>query len=127
MTNALAKVDDGSIHPAVLRQAIESLVLLLGPMMPHLAEEAWQQLGHTDWVIDTRWPQADPTYLTDETVTIAVQVNGKLRGTIDLPRDSAEDEIRDAARAVENVSSAIGERPLRRAIVVPNRLVNFVV
>ena len=126
LTNTLGKVGD-DVHPTVLRQAIESLVLLLGPMMPHLAEEAWQQLGHKTWVIDTPWPLADSAYLKDETVTIAVQVNGKLRGTIDLPRDSAEDDIRDAARAVENVASAIGERPLRRAIVVPNRLVNFVV
>ncbi len=126
LTNLLAKADD-SIHPTVLRKAIESLVLLISPMMPHLAEEVWEQLGHKTWVIDTPWPKADPAFLVNETVTIAVQVNGKLRGKIDIARDSEEDDVREAARTVENVATAIAGRPLRRAIVVPNRLVNFVV
>ena len=126
LTNALAKVGQ-NIHGAALREGVETLVLLLGPMMPHLAEEAWQWLGHTELVVETPWPTADPAFLQNDTVTIAVQVNGRLRGTIELPSDTEEDTLRTAARAVENVSAAIGDKPLRRTIVVPNRLVNFVV
>ncbi len=126
LTHALTKID-GNVHGTALREGIESLVLMIGPMMPHLAEEAWQQLGHTELVFDTAWPTADPAFLQNDTVTIAVQVNGKLRGTIELPRDAEKDTVSAVARAVENVSVAIGDKPLRRTVVVSNRLVNFVV
>jgi leucyl-tRNA synthetase len=76
---------DDPAAPALTREALETLVLLLGPMIPHLAEELWQRLGHDALLADTAWPQADPAWLTGDRVTVAVQVNGKLRATIALP------------------------------------------
>jgi len=110
-----------------LREASEMLVRLSAPMTPHLAEELWRRLGHETLLVDLDWPEAEPTLLAQDTVTIAVQVNGKLRGTVELPPGSAKDALENAARAVPNVASSIGERPVRRAVVVPDKLVNFVV
>ncbi len=126
LTNNIAKADNDT-HPAALREGIEALVLMIGPIMPHLAEQAWQDLGHTALVAESAWPKAEPDLLQEDNVTIAVQVNGKLRGKIELPRDSAEDAVQIAARDIPNVAATIGDRALRRAIVVPNKLVNFVV
>ena len=109
-----------------LREAAESLTRLISPMMPHLAEELWSRLGHATMLSDTPWPDADPTFLIDNTVTVAVQVNGKLRGSVVLPRNAAKETVEEAARGVPNVSVAIGGRAVQRSIVVPNRLVNFV-
>lgn len=110
----------------VRRQGLETLVILVGPMMPHLAEEMWQRLGHDRLLVDTPWPVADPALLVDDTVTVAVQVNGKLRGTIELPKDSGEDAARAAALAVPTVSKAIAGGAPRKVVVVPNRIVNVV-
>ena len=73
--------------PEVLREGLETLARLLGPMMPHLAEEMWQTLGGEGLLADQPWPVADPQLTRDEQVTIAIQVNGKLRGTLEIPRD----------------------------------------
>ncbi len=110
-----------------LREALETLTKLVGPMMPHLAEELWQALGHDELLADTPWPEADPALAVEETVTIAVQVNGKLRGTIEVPRDLDEDSTVAEALALANVRTAIGGAPVRKKIVVPNRIVNVVV
>ena len=110
-----------------LREAAETLARVISPMMPHLAEELWCRLGRATMLSVTPWPEADPAFLTDDTVTVAVQVNGKLRGSVALPRDAAKETVEEAARSVPNVSTAIGERAIQRSIVVPNRLVNFVV
>jgi leucyl-tRNA synthetase len=112
---------------AVLREGLETTVRLLSPMMPHLAEELWQALGHRELLVDQPWPKADPALLLAETVTLAVQVNGKLRGTVELPRDAGEGDAREAALALPNVISALGGRAPRKTIVVPNRIVNVVV
>jgi leucyl-tRNA synthetase len=112
--------------PAVLREGFEAAVRLLAPMMPHLAEELWQQLGHSTMLVDERWPQADPALLVEESVTLAVQVNGKLRGTIDLPRDAAAKAAETAALALPTVVKAMENRKPRKVIVVPNRIVNVV-
>ncbi|MCZ6764744.1 MAG: class I tRNA ligase family protein, partial [Alphaproteobacteria bacterium] len=118
---------DGADMGWARREALEAMVRLIGPMMPHLAEEMWQMLGHEEILAETSWPQADPTYLVDDTVTIAVQVNGKLRGTLDFVVDGSKAEIEDAARNIPNVKKALGETSPHRVIVVPNKLVNFVV
>ncbi len=112
---------------AALREALEMLARLIGPMMPHLAEEMWNRLGHDTLIADTPWPEADPDLATTETVTIPVQVNGRLRARLDMPRDAANDNVESAALGEENVRRAIGDRPIRKVIVVPNRVVNIVV
>jgi leucyl-tRNA synthetase len=125
LTNAIEESAD--VAGAVAREAIEAAVQLLAPMMPHLAEEMWEALGHRRILAEESWPEADPALSVAETVTIAVQVNGKLRGTIELPRDVAEGEAKAAALGLPNVITALGGRTPRRTIVVPNRIVNVVV
>ena len=126
LTNAIAdcKPDEGLNW--ALREALEALVLLFNPMMPHLSEELWQILGHGGLAAAAPWPQADPALLVDETVTIAVQVNGKLRTTLDLPKDAEEEAVRTAALAADAIVRATAGKTIRRVIVVPNRIVNVV-
>ncbi len=110
-----------------LREALETLVVLAGPMIPHLMEELWSRLGHDTLLVETAWPVADPALLRDDTVTIAIQVNGKLRGRLEVARDCEEAALRIRALAEAGVARAIGEREIRRVVVVPNRIVNVVV
>jgi leucyl-tRNA synthetase len=113
--------------PALLREALDVLVRLLGPVVPHLAEELWARLGNPKLLADTPWPAADPAWLAEDQVTIAVQVGGKLRATIALPRGGDQATAEAEARAEPNVARALGGRPVRRVVYVPERLVNFVV
>jgi leucyl-tRNA synthetase len=126
LTNLLE--DDGAaLPPAVLREGIETAVRLIDPMMPHLAEELWQALGHDTLLADEPWPRAESALLVEELVTVAVQVNGKLRATVELPRDADQDTASKAALALEGVTRAMAGKPARKVIVVPNRIVNLVV
>jgi leucyl-tRNA synthetase len=100
--------------------------LLIGPMTPHLAETCWEALGHTTLVAESDWPKADPALVRRDTITIAVQVNGKLRGTLEVANGAAEDSVRAGALALEGVSRALDGRAPKRVIVVPNRIVNIV-
>ena len=110
----------------MLREGLEALTLLIGPMMPHLAEEMWQTLGHPALVADTPWPKANSELARDDQVTVAVQVNGKLRGTIDMPRDAAAQEAEEAALALPAVVRFLDGKPPRKVVVVPNRIVSVV-
>jgi len=112
---------------AARREALEIMTRLLSPMMPHLAEELWQGLGHKMLLAETAWPDADPALIVDDTVTVAVQVNGKLRATLTLPRDLAGEAAEQSALADENVQRAMAGKPPRKVIVVPNRIINVVV
>ena len=110
----------------MLREGLEALVLLIGPMMPHLAEELWSALGHERLVAEEAWPSFDPALALDEEVTIAVQVNGKLRATINLPRDADRAAAEAAALAEPAIGRALEGRSVRKVVVVPNRIVNVV-
>jgi leucyl-tRNA synthetase len=127
LTNLLEELRDGPGAGAVMREGIEAAVRLIGPMMPHLAEELWQLLGHQTLLADARWPQADPALTIEDTVTVAVQVNGKLRATIELPRDANQADAEAAALAHPQVQRAMEGKSARKIIVVPNRIVNVVV
>jgi leucyl-tRNA synthetase len=127
LTNALDELpaaEPGA--PEVLREGLETLAQLLGPMMPHLAEEMWQELGGSGLLAEQRWPQADPELIRDEQVTMAVQVNGKLRATIEVPRDIGSAAVEDAALALPQVARWLEGHAPRKVIVVPNRIVNIV-
>ncbi len=112
---------------AVRREALEALVLMCAPMMPHLAETCWGMLGHGTLVVDTPWPKADAALVRSDTLTIAVQVNGKRRGEITVPADAAEDAVKAAALADEGVQRSLEGNAPKRIIVVPKRIVNIVV
>jgi leucyl-tRNA synthetase len=125
LANAITAADAG-VPGAVRREALEALVLLTGPMMPHLAETCWNSLGHSDLVVDTPWPKADPALVHSDMVTIAVQVNGKRRGEITVARTAEQTSIEAAALALDGVVRALDGKPPRRVIVVPERIVNVV-
>ncbi len=131
LTNALTDIKEGDLTDAaglaVRAEALRVLVLLIGPAMPHLAEELWQRLGQQGLVAEAAWPQADPALLTDETITMAVQVNGKLRATLELPRDLDKVETESRALADAAVQRALDGKTPKKVIVVPNRVINVVI
>jgi leucyl-tRNA synthetase len=96
-------------------------------MIPHLAEELWQRLGHDVLLAETAWPRADPAWLVEDRVTIAVQVNGRLRATIALPAGSDRQTAEATALAEPNVRRDLEGKRLKRVIVVPDKIVNLVV
>ena len=140
LANALGsyKVKDGGETAGARwtqREAIETLVIMISPMMPHLAEEAWQTLGREGLVADAPWPEADSTLLVENTVTIAVQLNGKMHATMEIVRDQPEEEIRTAVLALDKIEQAVtgkerssnhcrtqSHRQCCRLTVVPNIL-----
>ena len=128
LSNALADfkpADDGDFW--ALREGYEAVVRLVSPMMPHLAEELWSQLGHGTLLTESAWPEADADLARDDEATVAVQVNGKLRATILLPRDADQATAQEIALAEPNVVKAMEGKPARKVIVIPNRVVNVVV
>ena len=121
---ALTGDDDGAAW--VRREAFEATARLIGPMMPHLAEELWQRLGHATPLVETPWPSFDPALVAADRVTVAVQVKGRTRGTVDLPRDAPQAEAEAAAFALPAVAAALAQGPARRVVFVPNRIINVV-
>ncbi len=109
------------------RDAAEAFVKMLSPMAPHVAEEMWASLGHTDFCSVAPWPVADPAALVDDVVSLAVQVNGKVRGDVTVPAGASEADVIAAAKTAENVRKHLEGKTIVKQIVVPNRLVNFVV
>jgi leucyl-tRNA synthetase len=127
LSNALEELDAKDIHEAgLLRKGVETLTCLIAPMLPHIAEEMWQTLGYKTILVETPWPKADPLLLIENTVVIAVQVNGKLRATITLPRDMQVKDVEAAALAEDGVKRALDNKPPKKVIVVPNKIVNVV-
>ncbi|MEX1153001.1 leucine--tRNA ligase [Parvibaculum sp.] len=109
------------------REALEMMVLAAAPMMPHLAEECWAALGHETPAVDTEWPVADKALIVEDSVTIAVQVNGKRRDELTIARDADNETVERAALALEKVGKAIDGKAVRKVIVVPGKIVNVVV
>jgi len=129
LLNALGKFDDASDQGrAVRHEALEAMVLLLNPVTPHIAHALWQVLGHGETLIeDQAWPKVDVTALTKDVITLAVQVNGKLRGTIDVPVSLAKDAIERLALAEPKVADFLAGQTPKKIIVVPGKIVNIVV
>jgi leucyl-tRNA synthetase len=115
-----------ALPSATHSDAIRTLVQLVAPMAPHLAEEAWALLGSEGLVADSEWPAFDPTLLVDDQVTLAVQVNGKLRDTLTAPRGLDRAAAEALALASEKVQRQLDGAAPRKVIVVPDRLVNIV-
>ena len=111
---------------AALGETLDIFVRLIAPMTPHLAE-GWTPLGRDGFVADAPWPTPDAALLADEDVTVAVQVNGKLRATLKLPKDTPKETAEATALAEPDVIKAMAGKPAKKVIVVPNRIVNVVV
>jgi leucyl-tRNA synthetase len=107
--------------------ALTSLVQLLAPFAPHISDELWEELGHSDSVHISEWPVHDKKYLVSDTLTIVIQVNGKVRATITVPADSSEDDITEKAKTDKKVENHTSGKKIIKTIYVPNKLVNIVV
>ncbi len=107
-------------------EAVETLLLLVAPMVPHLAEEAWAALGREGLIADADWPKVDPALLVEEQVTIAVQVNGKLRDTLTAPKGAPREALEEMALASDKIARILEGKAPRKVVVVPDRLVNLV-
>jgi leucyl-tRNA synthetase len=103
------------------------MIRLLGPIVPHLAEELWSMIGKEPSVVDAGWPEFDPRILATGEVTVAIQLNGKVRDEMRVPRDLPDDELKDRAARHGRIPELLDGRPIRKAIVVPNKLVSLVV
>ena len=111
---------------ALLQEGLETVALLLAPITPHISHELWNQLGHTGAVIDAPWPVLDESALVQDTLQLVIQVNGKLRGHIEMPAGTSREEVEAAARINENVLRFTDGLTIRKVIVVPGKLVNIV-
>lgn len=127
LVNALYKYKKGEVNVPLMNDAIEKLILILNPFVPHITEELWNDLGHEDRVYQQNWPEFDPAALELETVEIIVQVNGKLKDKMAFEKNAEKSAIEEAALASERVQDAIAGKSVVKTIVVPNKLINFVV
>jgi leucyl-tRNA synthetase len=127
-TNALAKAKGTPVYgTAAWTEAIETLLLMLAPCCPHIAEELWEKSGRPYSVHQQSWPAFDADLAADEIITLIVQINGKVRARIEAPADITEEAAREVALADDNIRRHIGEKEVRKFVYVPGRLVNIVV
>jgi leucyl-tRNA synthetase len=127
LTNALMRLSPADpVQHALLGEGISVFLHLAQPMIPHITEALWHSMGHQDLLCERAWPVADPRFLVEETVTIAVQVNGKLRATLDAPRDAGQQALESQALALPSVQQQVEGKTIRKVIVVPNKIVNVV-
>jgi leucyl-tRNA synthetase len=128
LLNAVSRFDDASPQGrAVVREALNAIVLLLSPIVPHISHELWHALGHSTPVVFESWPVFDGAALEKELLEIVVQVNGKLRGRLSVAADADNDSIAQLALEDANVQRFVNGRSIRKTVVVPGRLVNIVV
>jgi leucyl-tRNA synthetase len=128
LLNALAKFNEaGDTARALRHEAFEAIALLLNPITPHTSHALWQLLGHSETTLeDVAFPKADPAALVRDSVTLAVQVNGKLRATLDVAVDAAREDIERLARAEPQVAKYLDGHAVKKVIVVPGKIVNIV-
>jgi leucyl-tRNA synthetase len=127
LSNALqSALAEKAEHPAMIREAVEIMLLLLAPMMPHLAEECWAELGHTRLVAETPWPALDPALVVATEITLPVQINGKKRADVTVPTDADNAMVEAAALGLDVIVKALEGRAPKKVIVVPKRIVNIV-
>jgi len=128
LLNAINRFDAASENGrAVVREALEAVILMLSPIVPHICHALWSALGHDTAVVEMPWPAADDSALASDLIEIVVQVNGKLRGRISVATDAGDDTVSAQALADPNVQRFVGDSEIRKMIVVPGRLVNIVV
>ncbi len=126
MVNVLNKLDDTPAGNAVLREGIGIVLRLLAPIAPHITHHLWRELGYGEDILSAGWPQVDEEALACDTIELVVQVNGKVRGRVQVPAEADRESIEAAAQANENVARFIEGKTVRKVIVVPGKLVNIV-
>jgi leucyl-tRNA synthetase len=126
LTNAITSVGVAELSTSVLKEALSTLLRLLAPFAPHLAEELWHQLGGTSSVHRAGWPELDPSALVQDSVDLVIQIKGKVRGTIQVPAAADKEQLEALALASEIAAKWLEGHPPRRVIVVPGKLVNLV-
>ena len=122
-----AQSSASSLEPRAIRNAFETLVLLLSPFAPHICEELWQRLGHPKSLAYEPWPAHDPKALEQAEVLLIVQVNGKVRARLTVPAELSDDALKQAVLSDENITRHVNNQPIKQFIVVPKRLVNIVI
>jgi leucyl-tRNA synthetase len=130
LTNVLAKARDGKPSGSALsalREGVKSLIQLINPMMPHLAESCWEVLGQDGLVSDALWPEVDPAMLVDDEVTLPIQINGKRRGEITVAKGMAAADVEALVLALDVVQKALDGKTPKKVVVVQDRIVNIVV
>ena len=128
LINTLSKfADDSDNGKAVRQEALEAIVLMLSPIVPHICHQLWLDLGHSEAVVGASWPQVDATALEQDTLELVLQVNGKLRSKMSVSVNASKDEIEAMALNDEQVKRFIEDKPIKKVIVVPKKLVNIVV
>jgi leucyl-tRNA synthetase len=128
LVNAVARFDVNDANDRLLvQEALDRIVLMLAPIVPHICHYLWLALGHADAVIDAAWPVADEKARQSDSITLVVQVNGKLRARISVPADASKDAAEEAALTDDNVQRFIEGKAIRKVIVVPGKLINVVV
>jgi leucyl-tRNA synthetase len=128
LLNELYRFEDESDQgQAVMRQAVNAVVLMLSPIVPHITQNLWQQLGHDSLIAEQAWPRYDEAALERDSIELVVQINGKLRSKIHVPADADNDAIENIALKDEKIRLNIQDKTVRKVIVVPGRLVNLVV
>jgi leucyl-tRNA synthetase len=130
INDLIKKSGEGAAPSAPLRLALSEMIelttLILAPGAPHSADEIWEGLGKQGFTFNATWPKADPAHLIADTVTIAVQVNGKLRDTLELPAQSTKEQLEAAAMASDKAKPHYDGKTVKKVIVVPGKLVNIV-
>ncbi len=124
--NVFLKAERNPADDHAASEALESLVLMLSPVAPHSADEIWSGLGRIGFTFDAEWPSFDPSLAREDVLTIAVQVNGKLRDTITVPADAPKEAVEQAALASPRVAAHTEGKTIRKVIFVPGKLVNVV-
>ncbi len=127
LVNEMYKYKNGDINLALFNKAVETLLTLLDPFAPHIAEELWSQLGHEDRLYNRAWPVCDESALVKDEIQIILQINGKLKDKLLLPNNSEKEVVEEAARASERFMEATDGHEVIKVIYVPNKIINFVV
>jgi leucyl-tRNA synthetase len=127
LLNELNRFADTSAQGrAVMQEALEAVVLMLSPIVPHISHALWHALGHEEAVVNCNWPVCDDSALVQDQITLVVQVNGKVRGKINVAADAAKTDIEALVLSEPNVQRHVQDRPVKKFIVVPGKLVNVV-
>jgi leucyl-tRNA synthetase len=119
--------DVNALNEAPDKETVEAFLISIAPFAPHFAEELWQQIGNKPSIFFQKWPKWDEAYTTADTVTVAVQINGKLRGTVGVKADSSEEEVLQAAKKDPTIARNLEGKQIRKIVYVKNRILNLIV